>query len=48
MCEPKTKKRSETAIARSDDGRKTRHAETGRGRNEENKPELILAERGER
>lgn len=45
---PKTKKRSERAIAGSDSGKRTKLVETGRGRNGENRPELIHAERGER
>lgn len=47
MHDPKTKKKSERAIAGSDSGKKTKPGETGRGRNEGNRPGPIHAERGE-
>ena len=47
MCDPKTKKKSERAIVGSDSGKRTKPGETGRGRNEGSRPELIHAERGE-
>lgn len=47
MHDPKTKKKSERAIAGSVSGKKIKPGETGRGRNEGNRPELIHAERGE-
>lgn len=46
MYDLKRKKKSERAIAGSVSGKKTRPDETGRGRNEGNRPELIHAERG--
>lgn len=48
MLDPKTKKKSGKASAGSVSGKKTKPGETGRGRNEGNRPELIHAERGER
>lgn len=47
MCDPKTKKKSERAIVGNVSGRKTKPGETGRGRNEGNRPALIHAERGQ-
>ncbi len=47
MHDPKIKKKSERAIAGSGSGKKTKPGETGSGRNDGNKPELIHAERGE-
>lgn len=47
MHDPKTKKKNERAIAGSVSGKKIKPGETGRGRNEGNRPELIHAERGE-
>lgn len=47
MRDPKIKKKSEKVIAGSDSGKKTKPGETGRGRNEGNRPELIHGERGE-
>lgn len=46
MQDPKIKKRSERAIAGSDSGKRTKPGETGRGRSEGNRPELIHAEKG--
>lgn len=48
MHDKKTKKKSETVIAGSDSGKKTKPGETGRGRKEGTRRELIRAERGER
>ena len=47
MSGRKTKKKSERVSAGSVCGRRTKPGETGRGRNEGNRPELILEERGE-
>lgn len=44
---PKTKKKSVRAIAGSVSGKRTKPGETGSGRNGENRPEPIHAERGE-
>lgn len=45
--DPKKKRKSERLIAGSVSGKKTKPGETGRGRNEGNRLELIHAERGE-
>lgn len=47
MCGPKKRKKSEKVTAGSVSGRKTKPGETGKDRNEGNRPELTHAERGE-